>query len=115
VSALVGIYLHSAGEDAPHNRSSFCVVDYQGKTTLLVDGTLQSGSTKADPDASYPILTLTTMTSEYCSLTDGGFESGARKAQVSPPSSTTSVVAWTAVVALGVLFGVCFVLFDKIM
>jgi hypothetical protein len=50
-----------AGEDAPHNRSSFCVVDYQGETTLLVDGTLQNGSTEADPNASYPFQILTTM------------------------------------------------------
>lgn len=103
VPALVQNYdFFRRGKTVPQNSSSLCVVDYQGKTALLVDGTLENGSTKADPNASYPTQTLTTMMPEICSLI-------ASRGQTYAPSSAAFVAVWTAVVSLGSMLGMCFV------
>ncbi|KAH8429087.1 uncharacterized protein LDX57_006757 [Aspergillus melleus] len=109
VPALIDTYLRHDEKTAPRNRSSLCVIDREGETTLLVDGTLKNGSTKATRNASYPIQTLTTMTSEYCSPTEGLY-SRATKRQTSVPSSTAILVGWTTVSALGFILGGCIVI-----
>ncbi|KAL3479609.1 hypothetical protein BJX99DRAFT_221927 [Aspergillus californicus] len=93
----------------PRNNSGVCAVEIDGETTILVKGTLLNGSTKADSTVEYLTETVSTTVSSRClSGTGGAGEVSAAQAHV--PSRMAFMVAWTAVLAMGVVFGMCLVL-----
>ncbi|KAL4863945.1 hypothetical protein BDV12DRAFT_206067 [Aspergillus spectabilis] len=93
---------------SPRNTSGVCAIDIEGETTLLVNGSLANGSTKADRTVEYLSETVSTTVSTRCAETDDDM-SGA-KAQLRGPSRGAVVVAWTGVVGVGVLVGMGVVL-----
>ncbi|KAL5335997.1 hypothetical protein BJX70DRAFT_304352 [Aspergillus crustosus] len=107
-SSFVAALLQDLGIGmSPRNTSGVCAIDIEGETTLLVNGALANGSTKADRTVEYLSETVSTTVTTRCAETDGG-DSGARRLE--GPSRGAMVVAWAGVVGLGVLVGMGVVL-----
>ncbi|KAL4772543.1 hypothetical protein BDW60DRAFT_207160 [Aspergillus nidulans var. acristatus] len=93
---------------SPRNTTGVCAVDIEGETTLLVNGQLGNGSTKADRTVPHQSETVSTTVTTQCAETDS-LASGAGE-QLQGPSPRAVAIAWAAVVAVGGSVGIGIVL-----
>ncbi|KAL2825192.1 hypothetical protein BDW59DRAFT_161907 [Aspergillus cavernicola] len=89
------------------NISKLCTVSLESTTTILVDGGLSNGSTKADPDAKSVITRVPRSRSTRCPSSGSG--GGGSAAPVSLSVNNGLLVAWTGTLSLGMAFGMSLV------
>lgn len=97
---------------SPRNSTLVCAVDIEGETTILVSGTLQNGSTKADGKPEYLTETISTTGMTRCMRPTGAPDevSTAGMQVHGGPSQRAFVMAWIGTVGAGVLVGMGVVL-----
>lgn len=97
---------------SPRNSTRVCAVDIEGETTILVSGTLQNGSTKADGKPEYLTETISTTGMTRCMRATGAPDevSTAGMQVHGGPSQRAFVLAWIGTVGAGVLVGMGVVL-----
>ncbi|OJJ08841.1 hypothetical protein ASPVEDRAFT_34970 [Aspergillus versicolor CBS 583.65] len=96
----------------PLNSTSVCAIDIEGETTVLVSGTLEDGSTKADGETESLTETISTTGLTRCMRATGAPDevSTAGMRVLGGPSQRAFVLAWVGTVGAGVLVGMGVVL-----
>lgn len=95
----------------PLNSTSVCAIDIEGETTILVSGTLEDGSTKADGETESLTETISTTGMTRCMRATGApdeVSTGTRA--LGGPSQRAFILAWVGTVGAGVLVGMGVVL-----
>ncbi|KAL3474922.1 hypothetical protein BJX99DRAFT_230544 [Aspergillus californicus] len=87
-------------ETEAKNVSRVCTVLIDGTTTILVDGGLSNGSTKADPNADSVLVRVPRSTSGRCGSGGGG-----SAAPMSMSVNSGLLLAWTGILSVAMVFG----------
>lgn len=97
---------------SPQNSTNICAIDIEGERTILVSGTLENGSTKADGKAEYLTETISTTGLTRCMRATGAPDEAsiAGMQVLGGPSQRAFVLAWVGTVGAGVLVGMGVVL-----
>jgi hypothetical protein len=92
--------------DGARNVSKVCTVSIDGGTTILVNGGLVNGSTKADPKALPVVTRMPTSRPTRCPAGSGsGSGSGGVSAAPVSISVNSGLLAWTGLLSVGMAFG----------
>jgi hypothetical protein len=90
--------------DEARNVSKVCTVSIDGTTTILVNGGLVNGSTKADPKALPVVTRVPTSKTTRCPAGSGSGSGGVSAAPASM-SVNSGLLAWAGLLSVGMAFG----------